>query len=67
MSELWAKVKGYTVYAWKAVIALAVPIFLEALIHLVEALQGTLVENPVVQGVLGFILVFLKANGPKPE
>lgn len=49
-------------HSWKAVVALAVPILMEAAIQLVEGLQGTFVDNTIAVAILTSLAVWLKAN-----
>ena len=61
------QVIGYVRYAWKAIVALLIPLAWTLAVDLVDQLQGTFADNMIFVAVLTSLGVWLKANGPKPE
>lgn len=59
------KVVDFIAPYWKAVMALAVPLLWAALIDLVDALQGTFADEPIVAILLTTLAVWAKSNRPR--
>ena len=62
-----SKVLDYIKYVAKAVVAIAVPVLWESAIEIINGLQGTWADNPLVTTALAAIAVFMVKNGPKPS
>lgn len=63
---MWQKVWAYIKYVAKVVWGVGLPIAYEAAVELVDALQGSFIDQPYITFVLGAIGIFLAKNGPKP-
>lgn len=61
-----AKVSAYVKYVAKVVWGVGLPILQLALVELIDGLQGSFVDSPIMGLVIGGLGVFFAKNGPKP-